>query len=124
MPDGGTLRLHVFESLHRPTHRSGVCISICDTGTGIDPEHAKHLFEPFFTTKATKGTGLGLWISKGIVQKYGGSIRFRSVLLEGRNITCFQIFLPDADFENVEPPSITSPEHIQDPSAAGMSNDF
>jgi signal transduction histidine kinase len=125
MPDGGTLRLHVFKSWHRPTNRSGVCISICDTGTGIDPEHAKHLFEPFFTTKATKGTGLGLWISKGIVQKYGGSIRFRSVLLEDRNITCFQIFLPDADFENVELPGIITPaEHIQDPSIAGVPNDF
>jgi PAS domain S-box-containing protein len=124
MPDGGTLRLHVFRSWHRPTDRSGVCISICDTGTGIDPEHAKHLFEPFFTTKATKGTGLGLWISKGIIQKYGGSIRFRSVLLEERNITCFQIFLPDADFENVELPGITHAEHIQDPSIAGVPNDF
>jgi PAS domain S-box-containing protein len=124
MPNGGTLRLHVFRSWHRPTDRSGVCISICDTGTGIDPEHAKHLFEPFFTTKATKGTGLGLWISKGIIQKYGGSIRFRSVLLEERNITCFQIFLPDADFENVELPGITHAEHIQDPSIAGVPNDF
>ena len=124
MPDGGMLRLHVFKSWHRPTHRSGVCISICDTGTGIDPEHAKHLFEPFFTTKATKGTGLGLWISKGIIQKYGGSIRFRSVLLEDRNITCFQVFLPDADFENVGLPGITPAEHIQDPSIAGVPNDF
>lgn len=124
MPDGGLLRLHVFEARHRPTRRSGVCISICDTGTGIDPEHAKHLFEPFFTTKAVKGTGLGLWISKGIIQKYGGSIRFRSVSLEHRNITCFQVFLPDADFDNVEVPGIISPEHIQDPSIVGVPNDF
>jgi PAS domain S-box-containing protein len=102
MPDGGRLRLHVFQSPHRTNQRGGVCISISDTGMGIDPEHAKHLFEPFFTTKSTKGTGLGLWISKGIIQKYGGSIRFRSVSLAGRNVTCFQVFLPEADIEKPE----------------------
>lgn len=108
MPNGGTLRLHVFESLHRRNNRAAVCISICDTGTGIDPENAKHLFEPFFTTKSTKGTGLGLWISKGIVQKYGGSIRFRSLSITGRNITCFQVFLPDVDFQEMEQSTSTA----------------
>ena len=48
-------------------------ISICDTGSGINPQHAKRIFEPFFTTKDTKGTGLGLWISRGIIQKYEGT---------------------------------------------------
>jgi PAS domain S-box-containing protein len=102
MPAGGRLRLRVFESSLRLNQRAGVCISICDTGTGIDPEHAKHLFEPFFTTKSIKGTGLGLWISKGIIQKYGGSINFRSVSLAGRNFTCFQVFLPEANFDKSE----------------------
>jgi PAS domain S-box-containing protein len=102
MTDGGTLRLHVFESTQKQDDRPGVCISICDTGSGIDAEHAKHLFEPFFTTKSTKGTGLGLWISKGIVQKYGGSIRFRSICFGGQNVTCFQVFLPEAEFEQAE----------------------
>ncbi len=101
MPEGGTLRLHVFESSWRRHDRPEVCISICDTGTGIDPEHAKHLFEPFFTTKSTKGTGLGLWISKGIIQKYGGAIRFRSASFSGRKITCFQLMLPDAEIQGV-----------------------
>jgi len=97
MPDGGTLRLHVFQL--NPQHRgpSEICVTICDTGTGINPDHAKHLFEPFFTTKSVKGTGLGLWISKGIVQKYGGSIRFRSLEYQRRHITCFQVTLPKAD---------------------------
>jgi len=97
MPDGGTLRLHVYRLA--PQHRRGgeVCITICDTGTGIDPANAKHLFEPFFTTKSVKGTGLGLWISKGIVQKYGGSIRFRSLEYQGGHITCFQVTLPESE---------------------------
>ena len=122
MPDGGQLHLHVFETSRRTNQRAGVCISICDTGTGIDEEHAKHLFEPFFTTKATKGTGLGLWISKGIIQKYGGSIRFRSLSLTGRNITCFQVFLPEADFEKPEIPGPAPSEEVRVPSVAGVSN--
>jgi signal transduction histidine kinase len=69
-------------------------ISVSDTGAGIKPEHAKHLFEPFFTTKSTKGTGLGLWISKGIIQKYEGTIQFRSILFKDRNMTSFRVILP------------------------------
>jgi PAS domain S-box-containing protein len=113
MPDGGTLRLHVFESQWQSHRRPEVCVSICDTGTGIDPEDAKHLFEPFFTTKSTKGTGLGLWISKGIIQKYGGAIRFRSSSLTGRNITCFQVRLPDADVQEMRAPDIAVSEPIE-----------
>ena len=111
MPDGGTLRLHIFESWHRH-QRPEVCISICDTGTGIDSENAKHLFEPFFTTKSTKGTGLGLWISKGIIQKYGGAIRFRSSSVTGRNITCFQVMLPDANVQRTSQPNLPASETV------------
>jgi PAS domain S-box-containing protein len=110
MPNGGILRLHVFNAIDRTSDRPAVCVSICDTGSGIDPEAARHLFEPFFTTKETKGTGLGLWISKGIVQKYGGSIRFRSLTARGNNITCFQVFLPEADFPPNEAESIPAEE--------------
>ena len=113
MPEGGRLRLHVFECLQRANQGAGVCISICDTGTGIDPEHAKHLFEPFFTTKSTKGTGLGLWISKGIIQKYGGSICFRSIVLNGRNITCFQVFFPETEFKKDDTPDIAPVEEVR-----------
>lgn len=94
MPNGGRLRIRLFESLDRRRGREGVRVSVYDTGVGIRPEHAKRLFEPFFSTKEAKGTGLGLWISKGIVQKYEGTIRFRSLHLEGRNVTCFSIFIP------------------------------
>jgi PAS domain S-box-containing protein len=113
MPDGGILRLHTFECLRLAHRRPEVCISICDTGTGIDPKHAKHLFEPFYTTKSTKGTGLGLWISKGIVQKYGGTIRFRSTAFAGRNITCFEIRLPDADVQMTVDPNQGAAEVIE-----------
>jgi PAS domain S-box-containing protein len=119
MPDGGTLRLHVFESSLQRHKRPEVCVSISDTGTGIDPEHARHLFEPFFTTKSTKGTGLGLWISRGIIQKYGGTICFRSTSVTGRNITCFQVKLPDADVQGVRDTEIAASDVVE---AAGVSN--
>ena len=96
MPEGGTLRLRVVECGERETRSAGICVTITDTGSGIAPEYAKHLFEPFFTTKSIKGTGLGLWISKGIIQKYGGTIRFRSLRQASGNITGFQVFFPDA----------------------------
>jgi len=94
MPEGGRLRIRVSEALEHGRQRHGIRVLICDTGSGIRPEDAKQLFEPFFTTKSTKGTGLGLWISKGIVQKYEGVIRFRSMRLLHGNITAFSVFLP------------------------------
>ena len=60
----------------------------------MKPQDAKKLFEPFFSTKSTKGTGLGLWISKGIVQKYEGRISFRSLRNANGVATCFRVFLP------------------------------
>ncbi len=53
-------------------------VTFADRGTGIPPEAQANLFEPFFTTKKDVGTGLGLWISRQIVESHGGSIRFRT----------------------------------------------
>ena len=53
-------------------------MTVADTGEGISPEMRAHLFEPFQTTKEMTGTGLGLWVSKGIVEKHGGHIRTRT----------------------------------------------
>jgi PAS domain S-box-containing protein len=94
MPSGGRLRVRVYDSSSLDGRSSGTCVSVIDTGMGIRPEQAKRLFEPFFTTKSTKGTGLGLWISKGIVQKYDGTLRFRSFQLAAGNATCFNVFIP------------------------------
>lgn len=49
-------------------------VVIADSGTGVSPEHLDHIFEPFYTTKKDVGTGLGLWVSKEIVERHGGSI--------------------------------------------------
>jgi PAS domain S-box-containing protein len=97
MPDGGRLRIRIGERWNEDVGRTDLYVSVCDTGTGIRPEHAKRLFEPFFSTKAAKGTGLGLWISKGIIQKYDGTIRFRSIAFKGGHLTSFRVLLPGSN---------------------------
>ena len=52
-------------------------IAFSDTGAGIDPEVASHVFEPFFTTKR-EGIGLGLFFSRAIVERHGGTVRISS----------------------------------------------
>ncbi|MFP5230397.1 MAG: ATP-binding protein [Acidobacteriota bacterium] len=94
MPAGGTLRLRVADATDPNTRRRGIAVSVSDTGNGIRPEDARRLFQPFFTTKSAKGTGLGLWISKGIIQKYEGTIAFRSFHTSRGSCTCFRVFLP------------------------------
>lgn len=94
MPSGGILGISVRNATDWLKQRKGAAISIIDTGAGIRPEDARRLFQPFFSTKSTKGTGLGLWISKGIVQKYDGAITCRSYRTQSGCSTCFRVFLP------------------------------
>lgn len=74
--------------------RRGIRITIADNGAGISSNLIRKIFEPFFTTKDEKGTGLGLWVSKGIIQKHEGSIRVHSCTSPERHGTTFEIFLP------------------------------
>ncbi len=68
------------ESIHvsAKSEPGNIQIAISDSGEGISEEAAKRLFEPFFTTKKDVGTGLGLWVSRGIIEKHGGTISFAS----------------------------------------------
>jgi PAS domain S-box-containing protein len=72
---------------------NGVRITIADNGVGIADEDKQKLFAPFFTTKTTVGTGLGLWITKDLLEKRGGRIRFRSTDSD-RSGTVMTIYLP------------------------------
>jgi PAS domain S-box-containing protein len=103
MPNGGVLGVFVRETTDWTRNLRGTLVSIIDTGVGIQPEDAQQLFQPFFSTKSTKGTGLGLWISKGIVQKYEGRITYRTVRSKTGNVTCFRIFLPGIGASNRAP---------------------
>jgi signal transduction histidine kinase len=94
MPEGGTLFVSTRASHGADPEflmSDSVHIQIRDTGGGIAEEHLPHIFEPFFSTKDEKGTGLGLWVSQGIVQAHGGSIKLRS--RPGRGTT-FSVTLP------------------------------
>jgi two-component system CheB/CheR fusion protein len=92
---GGKIQLHVFASRDWSTpEKRGVRVVIGDDGMGISVPDRKRIFDPFFSTKAEKGTGLGLWITRGIVHKHGGAIRVRSKVQPGRSGTCFSVFLP------------------------------
>ena len=88
--------LYVRISPGRDWHgeREGVHITVADNGSGIPSADLKRIFEPFYTTKKDTGTGLGLWVSSGIVSKHGGSIRVRSRVNGPVRGTVFSIFLP------------------------------
>ena len=73
---------------------AGAIVEVADSGPGIPPESAKRLFQPFFTTKGADGTGLGLWVSMGIVQKHGGSISLIESGDPELQGACIRVFLP------------------------------
>ena len=93
-----TIRVYESHDWRDPLVK-GVRISIADDGTGIPREYRDHIFEPFFTTKGIKGTGLGLWVGRNIVQKHGGEIHVRTCHWTPVSITCFSVFLPYAAVE-------------------------
>ncbi len=74
MPEGGLL---IFQTRMLPAEEK-IEVSIADTGRGIAKEHIRKIFDPFFTTKGTAGTGLGLSVSYGVVQRHGGTIEVKS----------------------------------------------
>jgi PAS domain S-box-containing protein len=107
MPQGGKLFLRVAKSYEwAGSHLHGVRISIFDTGSGIQAKHRKSVFQPFFTTKTDVGTGLGLWITRGIIEKHRGTIRMKSRTGQNGHGTAFSIFLP-AEYAADSPKSIS-----------------
>jgi PAS domain S-box-containing protein len=72
----------------------GVRVMVADNGYGIAAENLDRIFEPFFTTKKDTGTGLGLWVSRELIEKYGGYMHVRSRVNGGRPGTIFALFLP------------------------------
>jgi two-component system, NtrC family, sensor kinase len=81
----------------RHIHRSGraeVRVTIHDRGNGIPMAVRPKIFDPFFTTKGLKGSGLGLWVSRSLVAKHNGAIRFRTSERAGQTGTTFAVFLP------------------------------
>jgi signal transduction histidine kinase len=93
-PQGGTLLLRSRKGIDWRTNRPGLVITIADTGAGISRQTMSRLFEPFFTTKGYGGTGLGLWITHGIVTRNQGRILLRSKPGRGTVVSIFLPFRP------------------------------
>ena len=91
MGGGGTLTIgtHYRKSPRGPSGQ--ISILVADTGSGIPKEIRNTMFEPFVSTKGEKGTGLGLWIVKGIVEGHSGKILVRSSVGKG---TIFKLVFP------------------------------
>jgi PAS domain S-box-containing protein len=73
--------------------QAGATVVIADNGPGIPDEILPQLFQPFFTTKGEQGTGLGLWVSRGIVNKHGGTIKLTSDTSDSHHGTVVRVFL-------------------------------
>lgn len=91
---GGKLAIRVRHTTLWHTGKPGIRITIADNGHGMSPETRAKLFSPFFTTKGMEGTGLGLWISKDIVEKHSGRLLLRSSQFPPRPGTTFSVLLP------------------------------
>jgi PAS domain S-box-containing protein len=83
---------------------------ISDTGPGIPQEHLTKIFEPFFTTKRDIGTGLGLWVSKDLIAKQGGTIDIRTSTDPGTSGTRVRVLVPLHHSASAPMPPVGSPE--------------
>lgn len=88
VPKGGTIRIRTRSTFAQ------VVITVSDNGVGIPRDRRNLIFRPFETTKGDQGTGLGLWVSKGLLEKYGGAIRYRSSQNPAHSGTSFSVILP------------------------------
>jgi signal transduction histidine kinase len=88
LPQDGILRLRLRKA------EGEIHLLIADNGHGIPAEYADEIFQPFITTKEERGTGLGLALTKRIVERHRGTIRMRSSVRPGKSGTLFKISLP------------------------------
>jgi signal transduction histidine kinase len=93
-PRGGRLLIRSREATEWKTGKKGIVLTVADTGCGMTPHTLARIFEPFFTTKGHKGNGIGLWISRGIVDRHHGVLAVRSRCAAEHSGTVFALFLP------------------------------
>ena len=92
--EGGALYLRSREGTNWSTSAKGVFLTVADNGVGMKPATQRKLFDAFFTTKGITGTGLGLWVSKEIIDRHQGAFRVRSSQAKAHHGTVFTMFLP------------------------------
>jgi signal transduction histidine kinase len=116
MPDGGALHLRVAYCTSGGG-APGARVTIADTGSGIRDDIRASLFTQFFTTKGSRGTGLGLWLTRDIVLRNHGKLRFRSRTRRPGG-TVFSILLPAVPPREAAQPGSTSPPELRGTEAA------
>jgi len=92
--EGGRVTLRAAYSRGFGVNRRRIRITVSDNGHGMSPSAAGQIFNPFFTTKGSVGNGLGLWVSKQIVEKHSGSFQVRSCTTGPHKGTTFSVILP------------------------------
>ncbi len=95
VPPRGRVQVRTRDATHWPTGRRGLQFTIADNGMGMSPETLERIFEAFFTTKGASGTGLGLWVSREIIDRHHGVLMVRSRHTGPRPGTVFRLFLPE-----------------------------
>jgi PAS domain S-box-containing protein len=98
-PQDGYVTIRIREAVSPSTGKPGLRVTLADNGQGIPADLGRRVFEPFISTKEATGTGLGLWVTQGIVTKHRGNIRLRSSTRAPRNGTVFALFFP---FEGID----------------------
>ena len=101
----GELTIRTRPQLNSRTGEAGMRISIADKGCGMDRGTLQKLFQPFVTTKGDGGTGLGLWVSREILDKHQASVRVRSRQTPGKSGTVFSIWIPEIMARDIAGPA-------------------
>ncbi len=92
---GGRLRIRIKQSrAWDESNATGIKVTVADTGIGIPSAIKKDVFDAFISTKESTGTGLGLWVTEGIVRKHGGKISLRSSTDPENHGTVVSLFFP------------------------------
>jgi len=111
IPENGRVVLRASFSKNPGAGTDRIRVVVADDGKGISPAILPKIFEPFFTTKGSIGNGLGLWVSKQIVEKHGGAVQVRSCTKGPHQGTTFSVVLP-ASTEQVDESLILNPTRM------------
>ena len=95
MPEGGRIFARSRNTRDWRSGRTGIAITVADTGTGLSSKVQSRMYEPFFSTKGSGGSGLGLWICSQLIARNGGTLQVKSSQKAGHSGTVFVLFLPD-----------------------------
>jgi signal transduction histidine kinase len=108
-PRGGRIRIRLKETVNGDGRGTGgIRFLVGDNGSGIPRQSLRRIGDAFFTTKGQEGTGLGMWVTRGILQKYRGRMHLSSSVEAHRHGTVVSIFLPYLPLASIQPQALAS----------------